>query len=448
VPHPELAHAVKTSMTTDFQLSYKSTAKPVSEIINLFQSRRLNLSPGFQRNSVWTLSDRRALIDSILRQYPLPAIFLYRRVEQGNVIFDVIDGKQRIETILMFAGETRPRFELVGKGDLFDGARNVGWRWLQKHHKQHFLTAYELPVIEINEELSDIIELFVRINSTGKALTRQEKANAKYFNSKFLKEANRLANRFTDFFRRHEILSAGQISRMKDVELISELMLSLYDGKVLNKKQSLDKIMKSDSVDGRSLSRISDEVAAVLRSTERLLPDIRSTRFRKLADFYSLVVLLGRYRSSGFLVSDPKRSRQAREMLTAFGNNVDRVADLQRKARTIPPEDDPYRQYVLTTLEGTDDFHQRSQREKLLDSLLGTLFEPKDRQRAFTDTQRRIIWHSSTERLCQDCARKLTWKDFTADHVVAHSRGGRSEIENAAILCQSCNSRKGNRPRR
>jgi 5-methylcytosine-specific restriction endonuclease McrA len=300
-------------------------------------------------------------------------------------------------------------------------------------------------VIEVNGELGDIIELFVRINSTGKALTRQEKANAKYFNSKFLKEANRLATRFTDFLRRHSILSLGQISRMKHVELVSELLLSLYDGKVLNKKQSLDKIMKSDSVDGRSLSRISDEVAIVLRTIERLLPDIRSTRFKKLADFYSLAVLLGRYRSNGFMVNDATRNRLAREMLTEFGNNIDRVAELQRKAQTIPPEDDPYRQYVLTTLEGTDDFHQRTQREKLLDSLLGTLFEPKDRQRAFTETQRRIIWHSSTERLCVDCGRKLSWEDFTADHVVAHSRGGRSEIDNAAILCRSCNSRKGNR---
>jgi hypothetical protein len=132
-------------MKTDSHVSSKMTVKPVSEIINLFQSGQLNLSPGFQRNSVWTLSDRRALIDSILRQYPLPAIFLYRRVEQGNAIFDVIDGKQRIETILMFSGEKRPRFDLVGHSDLFVGVKSVGWKWMQKHEKQHLLTAYDIP---------------------------------------------------------------------------------------------------------------------------------------------------------------------------------------------------------------------------------------------------------------------------------------------------------------
>jgi 5-methylcytosine-specific restriction endonuclease McrA len=437
---------VEISMRTDVQPSYRITPKPLSEIINLYLDRQLNLSPGFQRDSVWTIKDRRALIDSILRQYPLPAIFLYRRVEQGNVVFDVIDGKQRVETILMFIGEKRPRFEVLGCGDVVVGVKSLDWKSLHRHQMQHLLTAYEIPVIEVDGKFGDIIGLFVRINSTGKALTRQEKVHAKYFNSKFLKEANRLANRFTNFLNRHEVLSSGQISRMKHVELISELMLSLYEGKILNKKQSLDRIMQSDSIDGRSLSRISDEVAIVLRTIERLLPDIRSTRFKKLADFYSLAVLLGRYRSNGFMLNDTKRNRLGGELLTVFGNNVDRVAQLQRKARTISPEDDAYRQYVLTTLEGTDDFQQRSQREKLLDSLLGTLFERKDRQRGFTPTQRRIIWNSSAERLCQDCGRKLAWEDFTADHVVAHSRGGRSEIENAAILCRSCNSRKGNRP--
>jgi Protein of unknown function DUF262 len=183
----------------------------VSEIINLFRNRQLNLSPGFQRNSVWTLSDRTALVDSILRQYPLPAIFLYRRVDHGNTIFDVIDGKQRIETILMFVGEQRPHFELSGKSDLFGGAKDISWRWLKKRHKQNLITAYEIPVIEVNEGIADIMELFVRINSTRKALTRQEKAHAKYFNSNFLREANRLANRFTDFFSRHEILHRDPI---------------------------------------------------------------------------------------------------------------------------------------------------------------------------------------------------------------------------------------------
>ncbi|MEX0613195.1 MAG: DUF262 domain-containing protein, partial [Pirellulales bacterium] len=36
----------------------------------------LNLEPGFQRKSVWTLRDRRKFIESVLEQFPVPSIFL------------------------------------------------------------------------------------------------------------------------------------------------------------------------------------------------------------------------------------------------------------------------------------------------------------------------------------------------------------------------------------
>src|SRR5450830_47808 len=55
----------------------------------------------FQRQSAWKERDRAKLIESILRNYPLPAIFLYRREEDGKLVYDVIDGKQRLESILM-----------------------------------------------------------------------------------------------------------------------------------------------------------------------------------------------------------------------------------------------------------------------------------------------------------------------------------------------------------
>jgi uncharacterized protein with ParB-like and HNH nuclease domain len=78
-----------------------------TDIVNLYEDGLLNLEPGFQRQSVWSERDRAKLIESILRNYPLPAIFLYRREHEGQIIYDVIDGKQRIESILMFMGEMR-----------------------------------------------------------------------------------------------------------------------------------------------------------------------------------------------------------------------------------------------------------------------------------------------------------------------------------------------------
>jgi uncharacterized protein with ParB-like and HNH nuclease domain len=75
------------------ELRHDLNQKMVKEIVSLYNSGYLNLSPGFQRDSVWTKGDRVKLIDSIFRNYPLPAIFLYRRHEDGTIIYDVIDGK-------------------------------------------------------------------------------------------------------------------------------------------------------------------------------------------------------------------------------------------------------------------------------------------------------------------------------------------------------------------
>jgi 5-methylcytosine-specific restriction endonuclease McrA len=99
-------------------------------------------------------------------------------------------------------------------------------------------------------------------------------------------------------------------------------------------------------------------------------------------------------------------------------------------------------------LQATDEYGQRKARGAILKGLLGSLFAKKDSQRGFTSEQRRLLWNSSTTRKCESCGRVLSWSDFTLDHIDPHSKGGRSRIENAALMCRSCNSSKGNRRKR
>jgi uncharacterized protein with ParB-like and HNH nuclease domain len=84
-------------------LKYVLGHKTILELRSLQQNGHLNLEPGFQRKSVWTLRDRRKLIESVLDGLPVPSIFLYSREENGMPIYDVLDGKQRLETIFMFS---------------------------------------------------------------------------------------------------------------------------------------------------------------------------------------------------------------------------------------------------------------------------------------------------------------------------------------------------------
>jgi hypothetical protein len=429
-------------------ITHRPENRTVIDIQNLFEDGLLNLEPGFQRQSVWSERDRAKLIDSILRNYPLPAIFFYRREEDGQIIYDVIDGKQRVESILMFMGEMRGRYDVKTQLPGHEGSEWINWNRLCKMKNQHLITGYRIPVIEVDGELGDIIEVFVRINSTGKALTPQEKRRAKYYNSPFLKEADRIARRYESRLIKMGVLSAGQVSRMKHVELICELMLSIHKGDVINKKAALDRVMKTGDFSGRDISKAARKTVTAFNRIRSMFPKLRATRFSNVTDFYSLVILIARFEDEGLILTDRRRNKLAWDLLVAFSNKVDALRERQRKLETIKPDQELYRHYLQTVLQATDEYNQRKARETILRGMLGSLFAKKDSQRGFTSEQRRLMWNTAGSNRCKSCNRALSWVDFTLDHIDPHSKGGRSRLQNAALMCRACNSSKGNRRRR
>jgi len=48
-------------------IDYDYGDKTVQEFVLVFKNGKLNLEPGFQRESVWSPNDRKELIDSILQ---------------------------------------------------------------------------------------------------------------------------------------------------------------------------------------------------------------------------------------------------------------------------------------------------------------------------------------------------------------------------------------------
>jgi hypothetical protein len=236
---------------------------------------------------------------------------------------------------------------------------------------------------------------------------------------------------------------------MKHVELACELMLSLVQGDVLNKKTALDRVMKTSSFDGRQLGKASRMVVATLSRIRRMFPQLKETRLKQVTDFYTLAVLIGKYEQDGVILTDRGRNRLAWDLLQAFATQVDEVRELQRKAKGARPDQELYRDYLLTVSQMTDDVSQRRKREQIFDGILRSLFARKDAQRGFTTEQRRIIWNTDSNRTCSysGCTKKLTWDDFTIDHINPHSKGGRSQLQNAALMCREHNSKKGNRQR-
>ena len=77
-----------------------------------------------------------------------------------------------------------------------------------------------------------------------------------------------------------------------------------------------------------------------------------------------------------------------------------------------------------------------------------------DPKRLFTQDQKdELVQLSMTDPLkhdgekirCEDCKQLFFADELTVDHVKPWSKGGRTELSNAQLLCRVCNSRKGNR---
>lgn len=434
-------------------LDTRHETKTIADLEHLYEKKMLNLSPTFQRKSVWKDRDRQLLIQSLVRGFPIPAIFLYRRNDNGQLHYDVIDGKQRLETMLRFMGAMRGAFTVKAEVPGLEGVQQISAVSL-KRNRQHMtvvrpaLQSYRVPVIEVNGDLGDIVELFVRINSTGKPLTPQEKRNAKYSGSVLLKAATTLANKLESRFDALGVFSPAQKSRMKHVEFAAELIMSMQAGDVINKKVAVDRVMAAATVPPAQLSKSAAKAYTAVNRVARIFPELPTTRLHQVVDFYSLVVLVAKLESEGAILIDKKRNALAWDLLRAFSVQVDKVREQQRKVQGSTPDQEVYRDYLMTVSQMTDDISQRRQRENILRGLIGSVFAARDAQRGFTVEQRRVLWNSTADRHCKGtvCGGvKLSWQNFTVDHVDPHSRGGRSTLDNAALVCRACNSAKGNR---
>ena len=409
----------------------------------------LNLEPEFQRSSVWSKSERSKLMDTILRGYPLPAVVFYKHRDSVShrQVYDAIDGKQRIESILQFIGVMKGRdkdFEAVFTHVEDDEEVSVKstWRHLHDSNKRSILR-YEMPVVWLDGNPSEVREVFVRINSTGKALSKQEIRKAKYFKSGFLREMTKVAASVRSKLLGMGVLSEPQITRMKDIEFVSELVLSVMNNTLYDKKRILDRAMTPNGVDMRSLGKAVRRFKAALKRVNRILPDIRETRYTKAADFYTLVVLLARLDEDGLALDSKKACAVAGALLREFGRRAD-VA--YANTRDFLGTDDRLAQaYMRTVRDGGDAFANRRDREKILRELLQGVFVDKDTHRTFSDVQRRLVWDASKRKRCCECGKELKWGHFEIDHIVPHSKGGKTTLANSALICKSCNCKKGNR---
>lgn len=218
------------------KLNRESTKITISEFFERYQLSKYNLEPEYQRRGdVWDEDKQAFLIDSILKNYPIPPIFLHQEIDSstGATIYNVIDGKQRLNAILKYIHN---ELELPQDYDVgaFGDSRLNAKKFLElegelKEYKMQFWR-YVLSVEYIETVDLDIINnVFDRLNRNGVPLEPQELRKAKYYNS-LLMELVEESTVLIDWSKLGKI----RTNRMQDFEFVSELIFFLLEGEPMD----------------------------------------------------------------------------------------------------------------------------------------------------------------------------------------------------------------------
>jgi hypothetical protein len=228
---------------------------------------QINLDPPYQRKPAWKTKQRLLLLSSLFNGIPVPALIFHKYFDNKmkKEVFDVLDGKQRIETILHFIGlrTIKDEKELWVE---FEHPQNNKKNWLtysalssQKVNKvyENLLEKfwqYQIPIIEYEEDPMDFFgrnvaakEIFVRINSTGSPLKKNEIRHAES-SGPFFELGNELEKKYTKLFLVWKLISKYEIQRYLLHEFLLELCTAISLGSYSDKRKKLEELLKKDRV--------------------------------------------------------------------------------------------------------------------------------------------------------------------------------------------------------
>ena len=77
---------------------------PIAQFRQYAMDGEMDLNPSYQRADVWPTADAQLLIESVLRGIPLPSVILLQRNTEEGDRYEIVDGKQRLTSLLRFTG--------------------------------------------------------------------------------------------------------------------------------------------------------------------------------------------------------------------------------------------------------------------------------------------------------------------------------------------------------
>ena len=411
----------------------KSSSK--SWTIYTIQQResRINPRPQYQRAAVWNLAKKQKLIDSILRGYDIPKIYL-RESPDDVYEHEVVDGQQRLRAIWEFANNDFPlgddSSDLPKWGDLSDRRHDE----LASDVQEDFgLFDLSIVVIEDSSEL-EIHDLFLRLQE-GVSLNPAEKRNAMVGTMRDF--VSKLADH--SVFQGVRMSSNISLRYGKDDWIAHVVCLELAKGIVDLKAPDLKRMYETEQ-GFSSEGAIARKIKRVLNYLQRVLtPETPEMNIKwGFVDLYWLISRL----DEGYVLKD--REQDFQNFYRTFEGRRRGVDDIEELVQSSDLLDQDLFRYIEAFQRSgavKKNIEIRHEVYKFWFHSLHLDLIPKDLRRDFTDSERLLIWRRSEEK-CQRCGKSISFEEMEADHITPHVKGGTTTFDNAQCLCKPCNLSK------
>ena len=184
-------------MEQKMKVDFNTYDLSIKELISMISDGLINIAPEYQRQFRWDEERQSSLIESLFLGIPVPSIFM---ATNPDGTWELIDGVQRVSTILNFAGNDEERAKINTKKP--SQLKLVGLKKLTLFNSHYFselpidlqtkfrLTSLKVTTLSDKSDRAVRFDLFERLNRGGVSLSDQEIRSCVYrgrFND-FLKE--------------------------------------------------------------------------------------------------------------------------------------------------------------------------------------------------------------------------------------------------------------------
>ncbi|EAK0964193.1 DUF262 domain-containing protein [Campylobacter upsaliensis] len=355
---------------------------------------RLNIRPKYQREFVYKEAQRNAVIDTILKGFPLNIMYWVKNVDSSaECEYEVLDGQQRTISICE---------HVKGSFSIQWNDKSQYFHTLSKDLQEKFLD-YKLNVYVCQGSESEKLEWFKTINIAGETLTSQELRNAVYA-SVWLSDAKRR------FSKEKGVAVLKGAKYLNGSALRQEFLESAIAWKVDSRKdEKICEYMAKNAKDSKNADELWEYFAKVIDWVE-----MKFEKYRKEMKGLEWGLFYNTYKDKPL---DAK--------------------ELESKIIELMQDDEVgNKKGVYPYLLSGDEKHLSLR--AFSESVKRAVYERQGGVCANSDGHIKGVQ-------CPNEKQKLDIKQMEADHIIPWSKGGKTEKENCQMLCVECNRRKSDK---